>query len=298
MSTVNSFTSKQLRVTFILAGTNQTFPGTGNNTLVLQPSGTFTGLRIQSKVEAVARLATQLDLKVFGMKKADMDALTVAWANPPIVLNHLVILEANDGNGWTQVFSGTIKEAQPIYRAQPDVYFQVLAVTGYFQKINPVPPTSYPETVDIGVAAPDIIAKMGGDFTYVDGGATGVLSNPYFWGTAWDQLKQACQAAKADFYVQGKQILITPQGQPRANQPAVILNRGSGLIGSPEYSGAGLEVMAIFNPAFLCGTPIQLETNVPAATGRWFPIKLQHRLDEMVKRGQWMTSMQCLRVLV
>lgn len=289
---MTSFTIKQLRVTFILAGTNQVFPGTGNNTL------TLVGLRTSASVEAVARLATQMDLKVYGMKAADMNALTVAWANPPVVLDHLVILEANDGSGWTQVFSGTIKEAQPIYRAQPNVYFQVLAMTGYFQKINPVPPTSYPEVVDIGVAAPDIIAKMGGGFTYVDGGATGVLTNPYFWGTAWDQLKQACAAAKADFYIQGSQILVVPQGQPRANAPAVVLNRASGLIGSPEYSGAGLEVMAIFNPAFSCGSPLQLETNVPAATGRWYPFKMRHRLDAVLPRGQWMTSLQCLRVLV
>jgi hypothetical protein len=296
---VNSFTPKRLRVTFILAGTNQVFPGTGNNKLVLEPNGLFTGMRVQSRVEAVARLATQMDLKIYGMKKPDMDALTVAWANPPVVLDHLVILEANNGNGWTQVFSGTIKEAQPVYRAQPGVFFQVLAVTGYFQKINPVPPTSYPEIVDIGVAAPDIIAKMGGDFAYIDGGATGVLNNPYFWGTAWDQLKQACVAAKADFYVLGKNILVVPQGQPRKDAPAVILNKGSGLVGQPEYSGAGLEVTALFDPAFATGTPLEIQgTNLPAADGRWFPIKLQHQLDAVMKGGKWFTFMQCLRVLV
>lgn len=302
---MSSFTSKQLRVTFIMTGVGQVFPGTGNNTLTLAPQDQFTGLRITSKVEAVARLATQLDLQVYGMKAADMDALTVAWANPPVVLNNKVILEANDGSGWVQVFAGTIKEAQPIYRAQPNVYFQVLGITGYLAKINPIPPTSYPYQVDIGVAAPDIIAQMGTEpngtptFTYVDGGADGVLTNPYFWGTAWDQLRQACIASKSDFYAQGNQVLITKHGLPRNSTPAVVLNKTSGLIGSPEYSGAGLEVIAIWNAAFLCGSALQIDVaRPPAAAGRWFPIKLQHRLDAFMPRGQWSTNMQCLRVLV
>lgn len=279
-----------------MSGTNQVFPGTNSNTLVL------TGLRVQAKVEAVARLATQADIRIYGMKRADMNALTVAWANPPIVLDHIVILEAKDNGdpnperGWTQVFSGTIKEAQPIYRGQPDVFFQVLGVTGYFQKIQPVEPTSYPFTVDIGVAAADIVERMG--FTYVDGGATGVLTNPYFDGTLYDQLVQACQAAGADFYFLGNEVLVTPQGQPRKNQPAVILNPQSGLIGYPEYSGAGLEVLAIFNPAFQCGTPVELQTSVPAATGRWYPFKLRHLLESVTPKGNWMTQLQCLRVLV
>lgn len=289
--TQNSFTVKQLRVTFILAGTNQVFPGTGNNTLVL------TNLRMSAKVEAVARLATNLDLKVFGMKQSDMNALTVAWANPPIVLNHLVIVESNDGTGWSQVFSGTIKEAQPIFRAQPDVYFQVIGMTGYFQKINIAAPTTYPYQVDIGVVAADIIEKMG--FTYVDGGATGVLDTPYFYGSLWDQLAKACAAAKADFYLQGKDVLVVPQGKPRTDAPSVVLTGDSGLIGYPEYSGAGLDVTAIFDPAFSCGAPIDLTSSrVPSATGRWFPIKLRHVLEPLLPRGQWITYLQCLRVLV
>jgi hypothetical protein len=293
---VTSFTDKQLRVTFILAGTNQVFPGTNSNTLIL------TGLRTSAKVDAVARLSTTMDLRVYGMLAVDMNALTVAWANPPVVLNHLVILEAKDSTdpdptrGWVQVFKGTIKEAQPEFRAQPDVYFQVLAMTGYFQKITPAEPTSYPFQVDIGVAADDIVTRMG--FTYVDGGATGVLTNPYFYGTLWDQLAQACQAANADFYFQGDTVLVVPAGRPRTTQPAVILNPASGLIGYPCYSGAGLEVSAIFNPAFLCGTPVQIETVVPSATGRWYPIKLQHILEAKQPKGQWQTRMQCLRVLV
>lgn len=283
-----SYTSKQLRVTFILAGANAKFPGTGNNTLIL------TNLRMASKTQGVSRQATQLDLKVMGMKPEDMNALTVAWANPPVVLDHLVILEANDGNGWVQVFKGTITEGQPQFTAQPDVYFHCLASVGYFQKIAAAPPTSYPFTVDIGVAAGDIIQAMG--FKYVDGGATGVLSNPYFTGTLYDQLAQACAAANADFYMQGDTVLVTPRGLPRQNQPAVVLNKGTGLIGYPVFERAGLNVMAVWNSAFQTGTPIQLTSSIPSANGRWYPFALTHALDCNLPKGRWDSQLQCLKV--
>jgi hypothetical protein len=292
---VSSFTEKRLRVRLILAGANQVFPGTNDNTLELSD------LRISAKVQAVARLATQADIRIYGMKSEDMNALTVAWANPPIVLDHLVILEANNtgrNDGWVQVFKGTITEAQPDYRAMPDVSFNLLAVTGYFVKINPASPTSYPEQVDIGVAAQDIIERMGAPWAYVDGGATGVLSNAYFYGTLWDQLAQACAAANADFYVQGDEILITPQGQPRDSQPSVVLNKDSGLVGYPMFERSGLNVTALFDPAFLCGSALDVESAVPNASGRWYPFSIYHNLESKMPRGAWFSQLQCLRVLV
>lgn len=278
----------------ILAGSNAVFPGTNSNTLTLE------NMRVSAKVQAVARLATQADIQIFGMKQIDMNALTVAWANPPVVLDHLVILEANNtgrADGWVQVFKGTIIEAQPDYRAAPDVSFSLQAVTGYFVKINPVAPTSYPFEVDIGVAAQDIIDRMGAPWTFVDGGATGVLSNPYFSGTLWDQLAQACQAANADFYVQGDEIRVVSAGQPVESAPSVVLSPDSGLIGYPMFERSGLNVMALFDPAFLCGSALEIKSAVPNASGRWFPYSIYHVLESRVLRGVWMSQLQCLRVL-
>lgn len=310
---MTSFTAKRLRVTLILAGSgtslgnasldslnssgsNAVFPGTNSNTLVLD------NMRVSASVQAVARLSTQADIRIYGMKQADMNAVSVAWANPPFVFDHVVILEANNtgrDDGWVQVFKGTIIEAQPDYRAMPDVSFNLLAVTGYFQKINAAEPTSYPETVDIGVAAADIIERMGAPWTYVDGGATGVLSNPYFWGTLWDQLGQACAAANADFYVQGDEILITPAGRARQLEPTIVLSPTTGLVGYPMFERSGLSVTALFDPAFVCGTPLEIiSATPPNVAGRWYPYSLTHSLEARVPRGRWFSQLQCLRVLV
>lgn len=297
---MTSVSKKQLRVTFILAGTNSVFPGTNSNTLRL------TGLRMATKTKSVARLASQCEMRIYGMKRAIMNALTVTWANPPVVLDHLVILESREGehvdadSGWTQVFKGTIVEAQPEYRSAPEVYFGVVAVTGYFQKIrvDGATPTSYPEAMAADIVIHNLIDRMG--FRAEINGDVGavVLTNPYFSGSLFDQFVSACQSAGADFYILGDVILVTMSGQPRDAQPAVALNSGSGLIGYPVYERSGLNVDAIYNPAFLCGTAIELTSSVPSATGRWFPYAMVHLLDVEMPAGQWRTEMQCLRVLV
>lgn len=295
--TVNSFTNKQLRVTLILSGTNQVFPGTNSNTLVLN------GLRVSARVKTVARMATQANIRIWGMLPADMNALTVAWANPPVVLDHLVMVEAKDNDdpnpdrGWTQVFKGTIIEGQPEYRAAPQAYFQLLAVVGYFKRIEAAPATSYPTAVDADVAAFGIIDRMGFQ-AVIAGNVNAVLTNPYFNGTLWDQLQQVCAAAGADFYTLGDTILVTASGQPRQDQPAVVLNPQSGLVGYPVYERAGLNVDALFSPAFLCGTPIELTSSVPSATGRWYPFAIEHTLESLMPKGKWISQLQCLRVLV
>jgi hypothetical protein len=285
----NSFSVKRLRVTFILAASGQVFPGTNSNTLIL------TGNRIQAQVQGVARQTTQAALRVYGMKKSDMEALTVVWANPPVVLDHVMIVEADNGNGFSQVFKGTIIEAQPEYRAQPDTYFSVLASTGYFQKVEPAEPTAYTETTDIGLVAGDLAQKMG--FTFRNGGIDTVLNGPlYLHGTLYDQLATACEMANADFYLLGDTILITPAGRPDSEQPAVILNESTGLIGYPVYERSGLQVQALFNPAFLNGTPVEITSETPNATGRWYPYSMTHVLEANTPKGRWQTNMQCLRV--
>lgn len=241
-----------------------------------------------------------MSLRVEGMKKIDMDAITVAWANPPVVLNHYVTLEANNGDGWAKVFSGTIIEAQPDYSGAPSTALQLQASVGYFQRIDGTEPASYTETVDIGLVVGDIVAKMGPQWKFVNGGANAVLAGPiYLHGTLIDQLDDACQMANCDYYLANDTVTITPRGREIEGTPvAVLLNKDTGMIGYPSYDRAGLQVTALYQPVFDTGVPIQVESNVFGASGRWFPYSMVHALDGNTPQGKWETKMQCLKVFV
>lgn len=290
---MSSFTQKRLRVTLILSASGSVFPGTDSNTLTIE------NLRMSARVQGVARQAHQAEVRIYGMLEQDMNALTVTWANPPIVLDNLMIIEADSGSGYVQVFKGTITEAQPNYSAQPDVSLGITAVTAYFHKINAAEPLSLPVGGDIDTIAAGIVTRMGDNWNFINGGAVGTLSEgAYFWGTLWDQLAQACIATDTDFYVFGDTVLILPAGQARNEQPSVVLTPQSGLIGYPQYERSGLRVSALFDAAFTFGTPLDIDGKVPSATGRWFPYALTHILESRTPHGQWLTEMQCLRVIV
>jgi hypothetical protein len=295
--TTNSFTSKELRATLILSGANQVFPGTNSNRL------TITGLRMSVQILQVARLAATLSMRIYGMRRAFMDGLTVAWAIPPVVLDNIVIVEAKDNGdpnpeaGWSQVFSGTITEAQPEYRASPNVYFSLQASCGYFQKIEPAAPTSYTETVDIGFVAGELAQAMG--FGFVNGGANAVLNGPlYLHGTRYEQLVSACVMAGADFYVFNNTVYICPAGQPRTTELAAVLTPETGLLGYPAFGRDGLTVQAIYQPAFSNGVPIVIDKSItPHANGRWFPRAMTIQLDSNLPGGRWDSTMMCNQVL-
>jgi hypothetical protein len=285
-----SFARKVLRVTFILAGEGAKFPGTQSNQLQLA------GLRTVASVQSINRLSTNAVVEVFGMKRADMDALTVVFANPPILLDNILIVEADSGNGFLEVFRGTIIEAQPNYESAPDVSFTAQARAGYFQQVTPFTPLSWDGDVDIAHVAETILDGSG--FTVVNGGANAVLQSPYLAGTRWEQLARACESANTDWYVIGQQVLLTKFGLPREQQPAVVLSPATGLIGYPMYQRAGLVARCLFDPSILCGTPIEIrDSHVPAANGRWFPQAAEHTLESEKPGGAWYSDLFCLRVL-
>ncbi len=306
----NSFAFKRLRARFILIGEGAAFNGTNSNTLIVSD------LRMSAQVQASSMVASQMALKVWGMKRADMDAITIAWAIPGIIRDHLVVLEAWTGDGWSLVFSGTIIEAQPEYRGQPDTYLSVLATVGYLQRIEGADAKSYEESVDIGLIAGDIADKMG--FTFVNGGADAVLSGGVaLWGTLIDQLDQACRMAGCDYYLTGTPsaptgaprpgavtpensrgtLTITPRGRPiEGATSSVLLSPATGLVGYPVYGREGLNVQALWQPAFQCAVPITIRGSVvPSADGDWYPYSMVHLLDANLPGGMWQTNMACVK---
>lgn len=282
--TVSSFTKKQLRATFEL--TNQeTFDGAHN-------ALTIAGLRIVANLKyAGAPLAPELSLQIFGMLQSDMNILTTLQYKPLAVNRNNVTLEANDGSGWSTVFSGQIITAGPDYAAAPDVVLRVHAITLYFEAINPAPPSSYTGQTDVAVIVQNIATTMGK--TFENNGVQGVfLDSPYLPNTAAAQLKEVVEQAGIDLYIDGDTIAICPKGQPRAGT-VVLLNAQSGLIGYPTIDNIGVHAACVFNTGLKFGGPVQIQSDVPKANGTWYIYALDHALESEKPGGMWTSQLGC-----
>lgn len=297
---LNSFTSKQLRFTLILNPLNSiaVFPESGTNTLVVS------NCRASVSIQTVPLVPTNADVKIFGMLQPDMNALTAIFFNirQRYVPNNLII-EQNSGAGWTQVFSGQITDAQPRYRAMPNVFFEIVAMTGYQWQVIAVPPLSYPGTVPVATIAQQIATNMGYALDNT-AGVTASVTNGYFPGTNTDQLNRLCQMSRTQYVlvtsidsVSGQQtgtVYIYPNGMFVPSIPMVQLSPQSGLDGYPELEKYGLTITSLFNPTIVAGGRLQVTgSEIPAANGVWSPFVVNHTLEPNMPGGRWHSVSQC-----
>lgn len=297
---LTSFTSKQLRFTLILNPLNSiaVFPQSGTNTLVVS------NCRASVSVQTVPLVPTTASVKVYGMLQPDMNALTAVFFNirQRYVPNNLII-EQNSGAGWTQVFSGQITDAQPRYRAMPNVFFEIVAMTGYQWQVVPIPPLSYRGAVPVATIAQQIAANMGYSLDNTGGVTANAPPNTYLPGTNTDQLNRLCQMTRTQYTIAtsldstGKEtgtVYIYPNGKFAPSIPMVQLSPQSGLDGYPELEKYGLVITSVFNPTIVAGGRVQvIGSEIPAANGIWSPFMVDHTLEPNLPGGRWHSVSQC-----
>lgn len=282
---MTTFTKKNLRFTFILSN-NAVFAGTNSNTLKVD------GLRSSALIRGSGLPAfPEAELTVFGLKQADMNALTATQFQPLAMQRNTVIVEADSGQGFSTVFSGQIITSGPDYDGIPHVPLQVHARVLGFDSLNPATPTSYTGATSVANVVGTIASKLG--YVLENNGVNVNLSNPYFGGTLVDQLRAVASQAGIDVYTEGNVIAICPKGAPRQQQ-SFTLSPTSGLVGYPklDYQRGYVFVRALYNSAFRFGGPITVQgSDVPLANGNWVIGTITHELDAVMPNGRWFSSM-------
>ena len=262
---------------------------------------TLVGYRMSATIVATNRKPNTLDIVIFGMRQADMNATTILWsaATPQSINTRAqILLEASpDGTTWTQVFEGTFTEAQPDYRDVPHVGLRASAWTGAGMQYQIAAATSYRGATSIASIAQYLAGQMG--FALENNGVSGNLSTPYYSGTYMDQFRQLAKHANFDFYFDGNSTLaICPQGQPRQNKPTPVFTPTSGLIGFPTIGRFGPQLDVLFTPGLTVGGNIQISGSaVPGTNGVWLPYAITHTLESLMPGGQWFSHLSCSRPL-
>jgi hypothetical protein len=285
----DSFSRKRLRATLTLLGPNQTFAGTNNNVLTLDE------FRMSATLTAAGNWTNFLDLTIFGVRQQDMNALTVLWAGPDFTAVNSrasVALESNDGGGWFQVFQGQFQQAQPNYQEVPDANITIYAAAGFGQQIASAPPSSYTGGASVATIAQSLASQMG--FNFENNGVSAQLHTPYFPGTLMDQFRQLCDHANIDYYFDANEtLIICPKNQGRIGKTTIPVSPQSGMVGYPTVQQYGVNVKVLFLPQLALGNPIDIQSDIPGANGKWFPQRMVAQLESWKPGGQWFASLDC-----
>ena len=82
------------------------------------------------------------DIKIHGISKQKMEAISSFRWRDLTVVNKSVKIYADDGKGELLVFSGTVASAMPVYNA-PDIYIAIESYAGIYDNVNSELPPSH-----------------------------------------------------------------------------------------------------------------------------------------------------------
>lgn len=239
-------------------------------------------------------------LEARGLRYEDMDKMSTLAFKPLASAKNLIAVYAGEENenGEPELhlaFSGSITNASADFNSSPDVVFKIEAMAGYYGVITAQSPTA----VKGSQPAADFIAMQAekAGFSFQNDGVTAQLSNAIFNGSPVTQARAAARQVGAELIIDDGVMILSPAGGAgekagggRGN--AVLLNKNTGMLGYPVISSDGIQIKALYNPAFCLGGLVEVESIVPKASGTWRIIKLSHDLCAFdPKGGPWESSM-------
>lgn len=290
-----SFVGRALSFKFVKGadtkGRPQTFPN-GSDTIDI-PAGNMASVRV---LQANTPGMGHADITIWGLTPDIMNALNTLGIIVRLQPANIVAVYASDADGTnkSQVFSGCIWEAKPLFN-QPDSPLWIDAYAGLDVAVGMADPVSFTGSADVTTILKQLCDKAG--YKFEPNGVSGIsLSRSYLWGSPRDQIISVLQSVLnrgvGGAFVENKTVAIWPLNSARTGvvpliSPGTAQQPGT-LIGYPTYTIGGIQFRCIYNPNIRFGGQVQLETSLFQASGIWnVTAGLSAFLDAQVPGGKW-----------
>lgn len=182
-----------------------------------------------------------------------------------------VILEVGrESYGTSVLYIGDIFRVQPT--SKPDLGLQLRCITGHFNKGKLLSRSgaelSKLSTIAMGVATDNELALS---FEVPDRN----IANYTFTGSATAQITKLGRLSESDVYVDNGTLFIKPTAKPKKGGEIRVLNKKTGMIGTPKGTETGVKTKILFDPVTQIGGQIDLTSEVnPVLDGSYVVYKL------------------------
>lgn len=298
---MKSFVERKINVQIALDG--DTFEGSSN---VIDLSGLRVQATIQSYSGSIGSFASQMQMRISGMKNADMAKLsTLGFSSATYTKNFIKVAAGDDVNGMAYVFSGGIVCGNVDYNSMPDVGIEIVASALANFQYNPIAANSWKGDQNVAAMLQSIALSAGMKFQ--DGGVTAVLSNHAVGGTATEQIEDICTASGTQHQIKDGTLSIWPASSYQRSVIALDVGPDTGMVGYPRYIMSGIEVTSLFLPTAEVGQQINVKSSTPApaanaphpfggapagANGSFYCFGVTHDLASQTLGGPWFTTLQ------
>jgi hypothetical protein len=279
----STLTRKRIDVTIQL-GTGAFGEG-GENTV------TVSGLRVHAQIlKAGGSSMGEAQLQIFGLTRSLLNQLSALTTVIMMQRKNIVTVSAGDDvTGMATVFKGTIAEGWADLNSAPDAILHIKAYAGLFQKLTPVPPSSFPGPVNAADVMAALARQMGLGFEA--NGVSVILPKPYLPGTAWEQARKCAEQAGIEWTIEDDILAIWPKGASRVGD-VVLVSPETGLVGYPAFNGVGVSVRTAFDRRLHYGRTAQVQSSIQNACGNWYIASVSHELQSETPGGLWFTNFQ------
>jgi len=272
-----AFTTKYIEVDFSLA--QGVFTGGGN-------AYTAKGLRISAQIlKAGGASFGQAALAIYGLPLSVMNQLGTFGQTLTVTGKNTVTVKAGDDpNNLATIYVGSIFNAYMDGQSQPNVPFRVEASVVAYEAVVPVPPTSQPGSQDVG----DLLGQMAkaANLQFENNGITSKIVNPYYWGSAIQQIVALAEHAGIEHIIDLGTLAIWKPGSARQGSGATV-SPSTGMVGYPRFNAQGIDITAEFQPTFVYGQSIQVQSSITPACGTWNIYRLEYDLESETPNGRW-----------
>lgn len=285
-----SFAKRQIEATITLGTGN--FGGSGSsNTAIL------TGHRISCQiVKACAPGFDTANIRIWGLTPDVMNAVSRLGKPLTLTRNNTIVIKAGDADsGMALVFQGVIQNASQDWLDAPNVSLTIGAQAGAISQMAPVQPTSFQGQADVATLLTTIAGMMKPPHTLENNGVSVTLPNPYYSGTATDQLFAVVEDAGIYCTIddENNTVAIWPKNGSRSGDPFAI-SLETGLWGYPTFADAGIELRTLFKPGIRVGGQVQVTSiSAPSVNGTWRVMSLQYDLEAEMPGGAWYQELVC-----
>lgn len=254
------------------------------------------GLRMAARMNSFGKDSMgQIQMRIFGLPLHMINKLTTIG---PIATqirgqNRLMVSAGDEGGAMATIFDGTIDQAWGEFQGAPDVVFNVTGFAGLKDALKPIPPSTFKGSADVASIMQGLAQTMG--LIFENNGVALQLSNPYFGGTALEQVRSCARAAGIYYAIERGILAIWPRRGARAGE-VPVLSPQTGLIGYPTFTGSGLGLNSAFTPNAKQGGKIRVESQLTPANGEWVIFSVHHDLECLTPNGAWFTQIECGKV--
>ncbi len=284
----NSFQNKK-ELRFVLTLGTGSFGASKGNQIILE------GYRAVADIDkAGGMMMGTLRAQIFGVSQSDMNSCVTYPFQPSRLAGQAVLLNtiqvfAIDGNQETLVFTGNVVNAWGNYRAMPDVFLEIQAMSTAVGNLTPTAPVSYDGQIDVATAMKQIADKLG--LTFENHGVISSLQNQYLPNSPLEQAQTIVQAAGVWMYIDNGVMSITPAGQP-TSKIVPLISRATGMIGYPTFDSVGVNFQALFNPALSFGGLFEIQSDIPQANAILIATSISYKLESEKPSGAWFMSVR------